>query len=331
MPKQLQDSVVVITGASSGIGRATAHEFARRGANVVVAARRDSLLQDVANECKQLSGREALAVATDIQDEQSVQNLAQQAVAKFGHIDVWVNNAGVGAFGRFEETPPKIFRDVLETNFFGTVYGARAVLPYFRKQQEGTLINVSSLLGSIGGAYYTAYTASKFAVRAFGEGLREEVEVLDGAKNIHVCTVMPATIDTPFFHHAANYTGRAVKAMPPVYPAEQVAMTIVRLSQKPKRETYVGNMGRMIGFMHNVAPGLAESMMAKQIDTAHFKPESAPATDGTVEKPMSTGTDVSDGWQGGPQSIARTLATIGVATGGAALLTWAWLRNRNDH
>jgi short-subunit dehydrogenase len=330
MPKQLQDSVVVITGASSGIGHATALEFARQGANVVVAARRDSLLQEVANECKQLSGREALAVPTDVRDEQSVQNLAQQAADTFGHIDVWVNNAGVGAFGRFEETPPDIFREVIETNFFGEVYGARAVLPYFRKQNEGTLINISSLLGSIGGAYYTAYTASKFAVRAFGEGLREEIEALDGSKSIRVCTVMPATIDTPFFHHAANYTGRAVKALPPVYPAEQVAKTIVKLAVKPQRETYVGNSGRMIGFMHNIAPIMAEAMMAKQIDTGHFKPEAAPATSGAVSSPMSTGTGISDGWQGGPQSIARTLAAVGVATGAAALLTWAWLRNRNN-
>ena len=331
MPKQLQDSVVVITGASSGIGRATALEFARQGANVVVGARRDSLLQDVVNECKQLSGREALAVATDVRDEQSVQNLAKQASATFGHIDVWVNDAGVGAFGRFEETPPEIFREVIETNFFGTVYGARAVVPYFRKQQQGTLINISSLLGTIGGAYYTAYTSSKFAVRAFGEGLREEIEVLDGAKNIHVCTVLPATIDTPFFHHAANYTGRAVQAMPPVYPAEQVAKTVVKLALKPKRETYVGNAGRMIGFMHNVAPGLAEVMMAKQIDTTHFKPESSPVTDGAVSAPMKTGTDINGGWQGGPQSIARTVATASIATAATALLTWAWLRNRNDH
>ncbi len=328
MPKQLQDSVVVITGASSGIGRAAANEFARQGANVVVAARRESLLQNVVNECKQLSGREALGVPTDVQDEQSVQNLAQQAYTAFGHIDVWINDAGVGAFGRFEETPADIFREVLETNFFGTVYGARAVLPYFRQQGQGTLINISSLLGSIGGAYYTAYTSSKFAVRAFGEGLREEIEVLDGAKNIHICTVMPGTIDTPFFHHAANYTGRAVKALPPVYPVEQVAKTLVKLAVKPQRETYVGNSARMIGFVHNVAPGLAEVMMAKQIDTGHFKPESSPKTDGAVAAPMQTGTDISDGWQGGPQSIARTLATVGVATGATALLTWAWLRNR---
>ncbi len=329
MPKQLQDSVVVITGGSSGIGRATAHEFARKGANVVVAARRDSLLQDVVNECKELSGRGALAVPTDVQDEQSVQNLAQQAFNTFGRIDVWINDAGVGAFGRFEEVPPAIFREVLETNFFGTVYGARAVLPFFRKQQEGTLINISSLLGTIGGAYYTAYTSSKFAVRAFGEGLREEIQVLDGAKNIHICTVFPATIDTPFFHHAANYTGRAVQAMPPVYPVEQVAKTLVKLAVKPQRETYVGNAARMIGFTHNVAPGLAEIMMAKQIDTSHFKPESSPTTDGAVASPMQTGTDVSGGWQGGPKSIARTLAAVGVATATTGVLTWVWLRNRN--
>ncbi len=331
MPKNLHNSVVVITGASSGIGRASALEFARQGANVVVAARRLRLLEEAANECKQLSGRGALAVSTDVSDEEAVRSLARQAIDTFGHIDVWVNNAGVGAFGCFEETPPDIFRQVIETNFFGTTYGARVVLPHFRQQGQGVLINVSSLPGQAGGPYYTAYAASKFAIRALGESLREEIEVLDGAKNIRICTVMPAIIDTPFFEHAANFTGRAVKALPPVYPVEQAAATIVKLAQKSQCEMFVGNAGRMIGFIHTFAPMLAEPMLARMVDKTHFKSETAPLTSGNVLTPMPTGTGVSGGWQTVSGSVALGLAAAGIATAASGLLAWVWLRNRNDH
>ncbi len=329
MANTLQDSVVVITGASSGIGRATAHEFARRGASLVLAARREELLQAAADECKQISGRDAVVVPTDVSDEAAVQRLGQRAFEQFGRIDVWVNNAGVGAFGRFEAIPPEVYRQVMETNFFGTTYGVRTALPYMREQRSGVIINNASLLAAVAGPYYSAYTASKHAIRALSESLRQEIEALDDV-NIHICTVLPATIDTPFFRHAANYTGRAVKALPPVYPPEQVAMTIVKCAEHPKREVFVGNAGRMISLTHTLAPVLGEGMLAHQIDIGHFKPEQAPSTPGNTLQPMVWGSNITDGWNGAPKTVARGLLTAGLATVATGLLAWTWFRNRND-
>ncbi len=331
MPDKIQDSVVVITGASSGIGRATALEFAKRGAIVVLAARRERLLHEVMRECKELSGRDALAVPTNVTDEAAVQSLARAAFEHFGRIDVWINNAGVGAYARFEDTPADVYRQVIETNFFGTTYGSRAVLPYFRRQGHGTLINNASLLGAVGAPYYSAYAASKFAIRALSESLRQELEVLDGT-DIHICTVMPATIDTPFFRHAANYSGRAVKAMPPVYPPEMVAKLMVSLAEHPRRETFAGSAARMLGFTHYYAPLLAEPVMARQVDLTHFKPEAAPHTPGATLAPMETGTQTSDGWDGAKKMATRTMIGTGIGAGAAmvvsALVAWTWFRSR---
>ena len=187
------------------------------------------------------------------------------------------------------------------------------------------------MIGAVGAAYYSAYAASKFGIRALGECLRQEIEVLDKAKHIHICTVMPATIDTPFFHHAANYTGRSVNAMPPVYPVEQAAKTMVRLAQRPQREVFVGNAARMISFLHTFAPALTEPMMAKQVDKTDFKPEPALSTSGDVFEPLPTGTGISDGWQGGPRTVTRSAIGGGVAVAASALLVWSWVRSRNGH
>jgi NAD(P)-dependent dehydrogenase (short-subunit alcohol dehydrogenase family) len=218
----------VITGASSGIGRATAIRFAQKGASLVLTARRSELLEDVASECRRF-GAETVAVAGDVSDPQFVDNLAKECVLRFGRLDVWVNNAAVTMFSRFEEAPPNVYRRVFETNFFGVVHGARAVLPYFREQGEGVLINMSSVVASAPQPYTSAYVASKYAIRGLSECLRMEL-ALDDAE-IHVVHMMPASIDTPLFQHAANFTGRAAKAMEPVYPAELCAATIVRLAE----------------------------------------------------------------------------------------------------
>src|SRR5919107_77145 len=154
--RTLGDSVVVITGASSGIGKATAHALAENGSSVVLAARSEQNLRETADECEAVGGR-ALAVPTDVTDKEAVRDLARQAADHFGRIDVLVNNAGVMAYGYFEQIPDETYRQVIETHLFGAIYCARAALPYFREQRSGVLINVSSLWGRMFSPYVSAY------------------------------------------------------------------------------------------------------------------------------------------------------------------------------
>lgn len=218
MQESLSNAVVVITGASSGIGRETARRFALEGASVVLAARRADVLEQLAYDL----GPRALAVPTDVRDESSVQRLADKAVEAFGRLDVWVNNAGVMAMGKFLEIPPDIFRQVMETNFFGYVFGARAALTQFKRQGSGVLINNASVEAKLGAPYATAYSASKHAVRGFTQALHDEL-ALEKAQGIRVCLVVPAN---------------------PVHGPELVASTILNLARRPKREVLVGSTAR---------------------------------------------------------------------------------------
>lgn len=295
MPRGIADSVVVITGASSGIGRATALAFAQEHAKLVLAARREDLLHEAVAECEE-QGANALAVRTDVTDAEAVEQLASKAVDRFGRIDTWVNNAGVMEFGRFEETPPEVFRRVIDTNLFGYIHGTRAALPIFREYGGGVLINIGSVVAETGQPYTSAYVVSKYAVRGLGVSLREELSV-DGNQNIYVCTVMPATVDTPIFQHAANYSGRAVKAIPPVYPAKRVAQSIVGCARKPRPEIFVGNAARMLQMEHKVAPQLTERQMARMTDRMQLdRQKVAPQTNGNLFEPIHEGNGISGGW-----------------------------------
>lgn len=296
MPRKISDSVVIITGASSGIGRAAALAFAARGGSVVVAARREQPLHEVVLQCENLGGR-ALAVPTDVTDERAVQNLARQAIERFGRIDVWINNAAVALFGRFEETPADVYRRVIEVKLFGYIYGARAALPYFREQGSGILINNASMVGRLSEPYVSAYVAANHGIRGWAMSLRQELS-LDGDHNIHICTVLPAMIDTPFLQHAGNYTGRALQAMPPVYSPEQVADTFLRLAEHPQRERFVGNSGRMMAFQSTLAPGWTERQLAVMTEKTHLSREKpAPPGPGNILEPMSEWTSVRGGWK----------------------------------
>lgn len=296
MTRSIHESVIVITGASSGMGRASALELARRGANIVVAARRAQLLEEVATECQNL-GVQALAVPTDVTNEASIQALAQQALTRFGRFDVWINNAGVLAAGRFEDIPSEVFNRVFETNFFGYVYGARTALQQFRKQEYGILINNASLESQMGAPYFSPYAAPKFAIRGFSESLREEVEILDKTA-IKVCTIMPATIATPLFQQAANYTGRAIQALPPVYDVEVAAKTFADLVEHPQREVFIGSAGRLFTAMHSMAPGTTEKTFSKQVDKGHLSQEvQTPPKEGNLFEPVQEGTATSGGWK----------------------------------
>jgi short-subunit dehydrogenase len=315
---RVRDSVVVITGASSGIGRATALAFARRGCAVVLAARRAEALEAVRQECERHRGAEVLAVPTDVTDAGAVDDLARRVTERFGRIDVWVNSAAVTVFGRFQEVPLEDFRKVLDVNVMGYVHGARAALRVMRDQGRGTLVNVSSIAGVVSQPYTHAYGMSKYAVRALSASLRQEL-LLDKAKDIHVCTVLPATIDTPLFEHAANYTGRKPVAMPPVYSPERVARVIVDLVRVPRREVVVGPMGRSLVLESRVMPGLVERMMARQADRTHFsRKESAPAGHGNLHVPEPGEGAVHGGWGGRRRTAMRRLTTATLLAGAMA-------------
>jgi short-subunit dehydrogenase len=321
MSRPVKDAVIVITGASSGIGRATALAFARRGAPaIVLAARREQALKEVAAECERMGSR-TLVVPTDVTDHEAVHNLARQAVLHYGRMDVWVNNAGVLAFGRFDRLPLDVYRRVIETNLLGYIYGARAALGYFRKQRQGVLINHASIVARVSEPFVSPYIVSQHGIRALGMSLRQEL-MLERLNRIRVCTVMPASIDTPFFHHAANYTGRAPEAMPPVYKAEHVAKAIVRAAEHPRSEIFVGSSGWRQHLQAIVAPRSTERRIAEMFDQYHLSQDkSATDSPGNLFAPQKEWNQVSGGWK---QDGRSSLAAAGLAAAVALPLWLGW-------
>lgn len=328
--RKLKNSVVVITGASSGIGRATALAFARRGATVVVSARREEALADVVQECRAHKA-DALALPADVRDAESVEQVARQAVHRFGRLDVWVNDAAVNLYGRLEDAPVDAWHAVVETNVFGTYHGMRAALPPMREQGRGVIVNVSSVLGKVGSPYQSSYVASKHAVRALSDCVRQEVLDTPG---IAICTVLPGPVDTPLFTQAANYTGREVKPIKPVISADRVAKAIVSCAARPRRESLVGASARQIVGAKRVVPGLAERRLARQVEQDHFADAPAPTQPGIVRQPGEGNGTVSGGWtrsskkvdEHSPQAAsndgagrrAKQLAALGVVGAAAA-------------
>ncbi len=286
-------SVVVITGASSGIGRATARAFAERGASVVLAARSAEPLEDVAAECRAAGGR-ALPVPTDVAEDTDVQALARAAVERFGAIDVWVNNAAVMAYGRFDNVPGEVHRRVIETNLFGQLNGARAAIARFRRQGRGVLINIDSLYARMTSPYVSAYVASKFAVRGFSEVLRQE---LRDAEDIHVCAILPASIDTPIFRHAANYTGRRIHPVPPVIDPQRVVNAILHSAARPRKEVVVGAAGRLLAWGHVVMPNTYDRLVVPVMNRVGFRRRHAARSPGNVFAPMPETPSVTGGWR----------------------------------
>lgn len=311
--RKLRDSVVVITGASSGIGRATALRLAAKRATVVLAARGQEALAEVAEACEQAGGR-AIVAPTDVTDAGAVQALAQRAVAEAGRIDAWCNNAGVYLLGRFDEVPLEDVRRVLDVNVMGVVHGARAALEVFRRQGSGVLINVGSMVSKAPTPYTSAYVMSKHAVRAMSECLRSEL--LD-APGIEVCTVLPAAIDTPLFHHTANYTGRKARPPRPVHDVDDVAEAIVSLIRDPERERFVGTAGRVTALSSTLAGGSTERAMGRMMDREHFLDEPAAPSPGNLYEPSQPPRDADGGWRRNGRRTARRVLLAAGAVGTA--------------
>jgi len=286
--------VVVITGASSGFGKGTALALAGQGATVVLAARRGHLLSEVAAACRQ-AGARALAVPTDVSQPRQVERLAQSALDAFHRVDVWINNAGVGALGPFERVPLAEHTQVIATTLLGTLYGSYAAYRQFLAQGAGILINVASELGRHTVPYYASYAAAKHGVVGLSESLRQEI-AQQAREHVHVCLVMPTAHDTPFFDHVANYTGREVQAPPPLHDPQAVVDTLVRLAADPQDKEIVGADGVIKILLKSLAPALEEKIAARQMHKTQME-QAPPAADssGAVREPMAEGRDVSGG------------------------------------
>lgn len=311
---RLGESTVVITGASSGIGAASARELARRGAAVVLAARREEALHMVAAQCQSLGGR-ALVVPTDVTDPAAVERLASRAVAEFGRIDAWVNNAAVATAGLFEEIPMDEFRRVIEVNLLGVAYGTRAALPHLRAAGGGVLVNNASILADAAMPYQSAYNAAKHGVRGLSDTVRQELRVT-GRSGISVCTVLPATADAPFFRHSANRAGRQLTPAPPVYPPEVVAHTIIRLLRRPRREAYAGGAARMLRLRWRLAPAMTERILGRYAARARLGAAHPRSTTGIVYR-AGTRARPDGGSHGGRRRVARATAVLGLVAGTA--------------
>lgn len=298
---ELEDATIVLTGASSGIGRATAYALAERGARLVLAARSTSDLDEVADECRRRGG-DPLVVTTDVGDEPQVEALAARAVEHFGHFDAWINCAAVMAYGRFWELPNRTFRQVIQTNLFGTVHGSQVALEHFLERGHGVLVNVDSLYGRITSPYVSPYVTSKFAVRGLTRCLRQETASIDG---VDVCAVLPEAVDTPIFSHAANYTGHQITALPPAADPQRVVKAIVGTLESPYPERIVGIAGRFMAWGEAIAPGLYERVAHRIFDRIALRPASAAESEGNVFSPMSHDNQVDGGWRAERRGLRR--------------------------
>ncbi len=322
----LSDASVVITGASSGIGRATARAFAESGARLTLAARRHEVLQDVARECRALGGA-AKAVKTDVGDPESVRALARAAEEAYGRIDVWVNNAGVGAIGAYHEVPLEMHRQVIETNLMGTMHGAHAAIPVFLRQGQGVLVNNISLGAWAPTPFAAAYTASKFGLRGLTASLRQE---LAEHPRIHVCGVFPSVVDTPGLDHGANLSGKRIDPGPYLDAPERVAAAIVGVALRPRAEVAVGLPSALARFAYGVAPFPTEAAIGLVARRAKERARLAPLTEGAVMRPTLEGVRASGGWRerkGLPSADRMNgIALLAGAMVGLGLLTFATRR-----
>lgn len=312
----LKGKTVVITGASSGVGRATAVSFARMGAQLVLAARRKEALEDVARECREW-GTRTTCVITDVTDIQQVQALANAAIEfGTGTIDVWVNNAGVLNVGSFTDTPMAAHEQVIKTNLIGYLHGAYAAIPYFKQQGYGTLINNISVGAWTPTPYAIGYAASKFGLRGFSQSLRGE---LTAFPHIHICDVFPGFLDTPGIQHAGNYTGVELKPAPPVYDPMCVAKTITSLAIYPRNEEMVGSAAFLLRIAHFLAPSLTARIAAGVMRTYFKNAKPIAVTSGNIFEPVEYGTSVHGGWRppASPEkkALLRTLMVTGLAVG----------------
>jgi short-subunit dehydrogenase len=314
---------VVITGASSGIGAATAIAFAREGAHLVLGARGREGLEDIARQCQAAGGTVDFGIV-DVTDAAAVAGFAADALAALGGIDLWFSNVGIGVVGQYTDVPVDDHRRVIEANLIGHMNDAHAVLPIFLEQDHGIWVNMISLGGFITSPWAAAYAASKFGLRGFSAALRGE---LHRHPHIHVCDVYPTFVDTPAIYHAGNYTGARLSYPPGALAPETVADAVVALARRPRPTTVLGVPAPLLK-LGALANPLSALLMDRFMRSWSTRAEPARDTSGILYAPPAGASGV-DGGQRNPDR-QRNTAVLAGAVAAAALGLQLWRRSRPD-
>ncbi|MEC3875106.1 SDR family oxidoreductase [Chryseobacterium salviniae] len=278
--ESLKGKTVVITGGSSGVGRAAAEAFALEGCNIVVAARGKEALDETVSLCHDL-GVAALGVPTDVSIAADVQNLANKALQFNGRIDIWINNAGVMASGKFEDIPMELNEQVIKTNLFGYMHGAYSVLPVFKKQEDGILINNISIGGFMPAPYSAVYSATKFGIRGMMECLQGEISDFP---NVHICNLYPQIQRSTGNMHSAKFSGLDFKVPPFAADPRDTAAKFVELAKNPQKELFPDITSKILTGVYKLFPKPVINTASAGMRLM-MKLKNAPSDSGNIMKP----------------------------------------------
>ncbi|MBD1844611.1 SDR family oxidoreductase [Cyanobacteria bacterium FACHB-63] len=256
--KPINEQVVAVVGASSGIGRDAALKFAERGAKVIVAARSQQGLASLVEEIHQRGG-EAIAVIADVADYEQVKAIADKAVDRFGRLDTWVHAAATGLFSTFDRITPEEFKRVIDVNLMGQVYGAMVALPHLKKEGRGSLIHITSVEARRSLPYQSPYSASKHGTMGMIDALR--LELKHQGYPINVANIMPGVINTPFYSKGKTKLGVKPMATPPFYNASLVTDAILYAAEHPVRDYIVSDVGKVLDVVQRISPGLVDTAL----------------------------------------------------------------------
>lgn len=314
---------VVITGASSGIGAAAAIAFAEQGAQLVLGARGEEGLADIARRCREAGGHVEVR-AVDGTDAGAIANFAAEARDALGSIDLWFSCVGVGVVGKYEDVPIEDHTRVIAANLLSHMNDVHAVLPIFLAQNHGTWVNMISVGGFVATPYAAAYSASKFALRGFSQALRGE---LSKRPHIHICDVYPTFVDTPGIDHAGNYSGAKLSLPPGSLAPEKVAKAVVRLARRPRNTTVVGAPAIALKLGQFATPNLGAAVMNGFMDIWAKKADPGEDTSGTIYNPSHTPSGI-DGGRRRPDQRQKAAVATGslLAVGLAGIGAWLWRR-----
>jgi NAD(P)-dependent dehydrogenase (short-subunit alcohol dehydrogenase family) len=256
--KPIEQQVVAVVGASSGIGRETALQLAKRNAKVVVSARTGSGLASLVDEITALGG-DAIAVPADVAEFEQVQSIVDKTIDRYGRLDTWVHAAGTAIIAPFEQVTPEEFKRVIEVNLMGSVYGAMVAMPHLRQTGRGAFIAISSVEARRSMPLQTAYSASKHGMEGFLDSLRSELK--QEGFPISITNIMPSVINTPFYNKARTKLGVMPTGIPPYYQPSLVAEAILHAAENPTRDLIVGDVGRVVDLFQKIAPDLTDTLV----------------------------------------------------------------------